>query len=234
MLYGWQVFGGNMDAYLESLVAGLTAVARREEINLLTAVAVGSSARNATPAWPIVGTNRIFSPVGPWNTDGLIVINPLPAEETLEDVRRLQESGHPVVYLSSGPYGPAVLPDNRGGIELALTHLAAHGHHRIAFLSCAHGDGPERLAAYEETVQRLGLAVDPALVVDAAHERLAGGRSINHLLEHSVEFTAVLASNGDSGRGAAGGYSSWESPFQTRSRSWHSTTSSRRSPPSLH
>ncbi len=106
VLYGWQVYGGDLDVYLGSLVTCLTAAARREGVNLLTTVAVGSSARNAAPAWPSLGTNRIFSPVGPWNTDGLIVINPLPAEETLEDVQRLQESGHPVVYLSSGPYGP--------------------------------------------------------------------------------------------------------------------------------
>ena len=202
VLYGWQVYGGDLDVYLGSLVTCLTAAARREGVNLLTTVAVGSSARNAAPAWPSLGTNRIFSPVGPWNTDGLIVINPLPAEETLEDVQRLQESGHPVVYLSSGPYGPVVVPDNRGGTELALTHLADHGHRRIAFLSCAHGDGPERLAAYEETVRRLGLVVDPALIVDAEHERYAGGRAINHLVDSSVEFTAVLASNAASGRGA--------------------------------
>src|SRR6476661_3310180 len=66
VLYGWQVFGGDLDVYLGSLVTGLTAAARREGVNLLTTVAVGSSARNAAPAWPSLGTNRIFSPVGPW------------------------------------------------------------------------------------------------------------------------------------------------------------------------
>ena len=202
VLYGWQVYSGDMDLYLESLVTSLAAVARREEINLLTAVAVGPIPWCANPAWPSLGPNRVFVPVGPWNTDGLIVINPLPAEETAEDVRRLQESGHPVVYLSSGPHGPTVVPDNYGGIELAVEHLAAHGHRRIAFLSCENGDGPERRAAYEAVVRRLGLAADPALVVDAAHEQQTGGWAISHLVESGVEFTAVLASNGHSGRGA--------------------------------
>ena len=51
-------------------------------------------------------------------------------------------------------------------------------------------------------MRRLGLVADPALIVDAEHERYAGGRAIDHLLENSVEFTAVLASNAASGRGA--------------------------------
>ena len=202
VLYGWQVYSGDMDLYLESLVTSLAAVALREELNLLTAVAVGASVQLATPAWPYLGANRIFAPVGPWNTDGLIVINPLPAEETVEDVRRLQQSGYPVVYLSSGPDGPAVVPDNRGGIELAMRHLAAHGHRRIAYLSCETGDGPERRAAYEAIVPRLGLVADPALIVDAAHERVGGGQAMDQLIENGVEFTAVLAGNGHSGRGA--------------------------------
>lgn len=202
VLYGWQVCSGDMDLYLESLVTSLAAIARREELNLLTAIAVGPTPRHASPAWPCLGANRVFAPVGPWNTDGLIVINPLPAEETVEDVRRFQESGHPVVYLSSGPHGPIVIPDNYGGIELAVTHLAAHGHRRIAFLSCETGDGPERRAAYEAIVRRLGLVADPALVVDGEHEQQAGGRAISHLVENGVEFTAVIASNGHSGRGA--------------------------------
>jgi len=202
VLYGWQVCSGDPDLYLESLITSLAAVARREELNLLTAVAVGPTQRCASPAWPCLGASRIFAPVGPWNTDGLVVINPLQAEETVEDVLRLQERGHPVVYLSSGPHGPTVVPDNRGGIELAVEHLAAHGHRRIAFLSCDHGDGPARRAAYESSVRRLGLADDPALIVDGAHDRLAAGRAVGRLVADGVEFTAVLASNGNSGRGA--------------------------------
>jgi signal transduction histidine kinase/CheY-like chemotaxis protein/ABC-type sugar transport system substrate-binding protein len=202
VLYGWQVYQSDMDLYLESLIGCLTAAAQRAEVNLVTAVAVGKTARNACPAWPFIGTNRIFAPVGPWNTDGLIVINPLPAPETVDDVRRLQQSGHPVVYLSNGPYGPVIVPDNHGGIEQAVTHLAAHGHRRIAFLSCETGDGPERRAAYEATVRKLELEVDSALVVDALHERHAAGGAIDRLVEHGVEFTAVVSSNGHSGRGA--------------------------------
>jgi signal transduction histidine kinase/DNA-binding LacI/PurR family transcriptional regulator len=202
VLYGWQVFSGDVDLYLESLIASLATVARREKINLLTALAAGPAPWCTNPAWPSLGPNRTFAPVGPWNTDGLIVINPLPAEETIADARRIQESGHPVVYLSSGPYGPIVVPDNRGGIELAVAHLAEHGHRRIAFLSCETGDGPERRAAYENAVRRLGLVADPTLIVDAAHEQVVGAQAISRLVASGTEFTAVLASNGHSGRGA--------------------------------
>ena len=202
VLYGWQVYGGEMDLYLESLVGCLNAAAEREGVNLLTSVAVGASARKSAPAWPFSGTHRTFGPVGPWNTDGLIVINPLTAPETIEDVRRMQAAGHPVVYLSSGPDGPAVVPDNRGGIELAVAHLAGHGHRRIAFLACDKGDGPERRLGYQAAMRELGLAVDPALIADGDHARAGGGQAIGRLVEDGVEFTAVLASNGDSGVGA--------------------------------
>ncbi len=202
VLYGWQIDRGDLDLYLESLVSCLTAVAQRAEINLLTAVAVSKTARTASPAWPYVGASSVFAPVGPWNTDGLIVINPLPALETVEDVRRLQADGFPVVYLSTGPDGPTIVPDNRGGIESAVAHLAAHGHRRIAFLSCETGDGPERRSAYEAAVGKLGLADDPALVADADHQQLIARGAITRLVEDGVEFTAVLASNGESGRGA--------------------------------
>ena len=202
VLYGWQVYGGDTDLYLEALVKSLTAAARRKEVNLLTALAVGGRARVACPAWPSLGPGHVFAPVGPWNTDGLIVINPLPAPETVADVRRFQADGHPVVYLTSGPSEPTITPDNEGGIALAVEHLVGHGHRRIAFLSCDHGDGPARKRGYEATLQRLGLDVDPALVADGSHERLAAMRAVDGLLDGGVEFTALVASNGNSGRGA--------------------------------
>jgi PAS domain S-box-containing protein len=202
VLYGWQVYGGDTDLYLEALVKSLTAAARDREANLLTALAVGAGARVACPAWPNEGPNRVFAPVGPWNTDGLIVINPLPAPETVADVRRFQTDGHPVVYLTSGPYGPAVMPDNEGGIALAVEHLVEHGHRRIAFLACDHGDGPARRRAYEATLHRLGLDVDAALIADGSHERFTAMRAVDGLLDDRVEFTALVASNGNSGRGA--------------------------------
>jgi signal transduction histidine kinase/DNA-binding LacI/PurR family transcriptional regulator len=202
VLYGWQVYDNGIDIYFESLIASLGEAARRHDVNLLTAVALGQAGWQPQPAWPNVGRNRTFAPVGPWNTDGLIVINPLAADETIADARRFQADGHPLVYVSAGPDGPAVVPDNRGGIESAIEHLAAHGHERIAFLSCETGDGPARRDAYVANVAALGLVEDPRLVVDANHERRAGMRAIDTLLDGGVEFTAVIASNGHSGRGA--------------------------------
>jgi PAS domain S-box-containing protein len=202
VLYGWQIYVGETDLYLEELVKSLTAAARRKEVNLLTAVAVGARARVACPAWPSLGPGRVFAPVGPWNTDGLIVINPLPAPETVAEVRRFQTDGHPLVYLTSGPFEPTIVPDNEGGIALAVEHLVEHGHRRIAFISCEHGDGSARKRAYEETLRRLGLDVDPALVADGSHERLAAMRAVDGLFDGGAEFTALVASNGNSGRGA--------------------------------
>jgi signal transduction histidine kinase/ActR/RegA family two-component response regulator len=141
-------------------------------------------------------------PVGPWNTDGLIVINPLVSEEALEDVRRFRADGHPVVFLNDGQEGPTVSPDNAVGIEQAVAHLAAHGHRRIAYAYCMTGDGPERRAAYEAAVRRHGLDLDPALQFDGRHWKDGGREAVEHWLREGVELTAVLASNDASARGA--------------------------------
>ena len=50
VLYGWQIHTGGIDTYLEALVAGLMAAARRSDCNLLMSFAVSSSQWHAAPA----------------------------------------------------------------------------------------------------------------------------------------------------------------------------------------
>jgi DNA-binding LacI/PurR family transcriptional regulator len=64
----------------------------------------------------------------------------------------------------------AVYVNQRQGVGLALEHLAARGHRRVAF--CPPGTGKswaarERFAAYQDGVQRLGLDSDARLLPDA-------------------------------------------------------------------
>jgi signal transduction histidine kinase/CheY-like chemotaxis protein len=202
VLCGWQVQNGLLDTYLETVLSGLVAAADDFGCNLLIATGVARENTLSANAWPAVRPHQRFTPVGPWNTDGLVVINPLWSDDAVDDVLRWQEEGHPVALIGRGCDGPTIVADNYGGMVQAVEHLAQHGHKRIAFLYATSGDGPERRRAYEDTVKRLGLDSDPRLLADAAHEPVGGARAVDEILDNGVEFTAVLASNESSGRGA--------------------------------
>ncbi len=147
-----------------------------------------------------------FVPVGPWNTDGLIVINPLISETRSRYIHGLMQAGHPVVFIGDGEGEPTVVADNAGGISQALNHLIAHGHQRILFMGGnpgdVEGDSGDRLRAYQARLQELGLQVDPSLFVYGYHTYEGGYDGIRQILASQVFFTAVLASNDESAMGA--------------------------------
>ena len=85
-------------------------------------------------------------------------------------------SGMPVVFVDRPPgdvLADTVLVDNVAGAAQAVTHLAAHGHHRIAFL----GNAPtiftaaERLAGFREGCAKAGIPFDERLVAMGPHTR---------------------------------------------------------------
>ena len=77
VLAGWAITTGKIsDRYLVSIFRGIQSAARLKECHLLLAWGVGRirSPSGASPAWPVLSPSSDFVPVGPWNTDGLIVI----------------------------------------------------------------------------------------------------------------------------------------------------------------
>src|SRR5687768_15841229 len=59
------------------LLEGVRAAVNDRQCNLLLACGMESSSTSVRPAWPVPSADADFVPVGPWNTDGLIVISPL-------------------------------------------------------------------------------------------------------------------------------------------------------------
>jgi LacI family transcriptional regulator len=111
-------------------------------------------------------------------------------------------SGTPVVFLDRPPRGvdaDTVLLDNVGGARMAVEHLLAHGHRRIAFV----GDGPalftaaERLEGYRAALRDAGVAVDAALERAGSHDTAAAEAAMRALLDLPPERrpTAVFAAN---------------------------------------
>ncbi len=208
ILTGWSPITGQIaDHYLASVLAGIQAAARIRSCNLLLAWGVGRvSDTNAThTAWPVVATDSDFVPVGPWNTDGLIVFAPLLVEARSRYLQELNGQGFPVLFIASGEKGPMVSTDNESGIRQAVTHLMDHGHRSIGFIAGDPGDAGDsqaRLHAYHSVISEYGLDADPRLVADGWHSIDGGYEAVQKLRESGVKFSALVASDDSSAIGA--------------------------------
>ena len=208
VLAGWQAYTGALDSFLGHVFRGLQSAARDRQCNLLLAcgVSLPSERGPGRLAWPILSPEVDFVPVGPWNTDGLVVIPPSTSQAVTRYYQSLLASGHAVVFAGSGEPGPAVVVDNEGGVRQALRHLIEHGHRRIAFISgceqAAQGDSARRLRAFTSGLQEWGLPLDPGLIACGSHSYEGGREAMRQILATRLPFTAVLASNDASAVGA--------------------------------
>ncbi|MBN1921923.1 MAG: substrate-binding domain-containing protein [Anaerolineae bacterium] len=210
VLAGWQfAWTATPFSYLDPIFQGICLAARDLGCNVLLGCGMGGWAAEQgalRTAWPLISPESDFVPVGPWNTDGLMVINPLHSELRSRYLQDLRAAGHPLIFIGSGEAGPTIVADNRSGIFEALRHLVAHGHHRIAFIAGSRddleGDSGERLQAYYDGVLEHGLAADPRLIVWGQHTYARGYDAMHEILESGAPFSAVIASNDESALGA--------------------------------
>jgi LacI family transcriptional regulator len=106
----------------------------------------------------------------------------------------------PLVFVDIGPPLPRISNiriDYLHGIRQAIQHLAALRHQRIAFVT-----GPlslksaiARRDAFLESMQELGRAVDPHLIVAGDHTTEGGMDAVAKLLDVAAKPTAILCSN---------------------------------------
>ena len=196
----WPVYQGTtMDHYAHSLIQGISAAARENNCNLL--LGCGFSVTGKSPQvhsfWPVPGPGIDFVPVGPWNTDGLIIV---PDELTTKQehyIRDLLDSGFPLVLTAPEGPGPLVKVDNAFGVHQAFDHLREHGRQRIAFIAGnpgQGGDSAERLNAYLDALSTAGITYDPRLVAYGEHRREGGAAAMQQILDSRADFDAVIAS----------------------------------------
>jgi signal transduction histidine kinase/CheY-like chemotaxis protein len=197
----WPVYQGTtIDRYAHSLIQGISAAANEHACNLL--LGCGFSATGNHPHyrsfWPVPGPDVNFVPVGPWNTDGLIIIPDELTKEQSQYVRDLLRSGFPVIFTTPEGPGPVVAVDNTFGIQQAFEHLLHHGHTQIAFIaghSGRGGDSEERLQAYRHALKQAGLPEDPRLIAFGEHRREGGRLAMQQILDRGAPFTGLIASN---------------------------------------
>lgn len=206
VLAGWQVYEGTIPtSFLGPLLRGIYKAAKEQDCNLLLSCGVYHDPTTHRPAWPARAEDGDFVPVGPWNTDGLLVVPDLVSPERSTYIQQLIAAGHPVVFIGTGENGPTLVADNEGGIQQAVAHLHSHGHTQIAFIGgrpADPGESRRRLNAFRAALQRFNLELDDRLIAYGSFNRFGGYQAMQTLLRTGRPFTAVVISNDESAKGA--------------------------------
>ncbi len=127
--------------------------------------------------------------------DGLIVVSSDHGHGDLLLERR--RSGRPMVFLDRPapvPEMDSVTVDNRVGARGGVSHLAAHGHRRIAFLGDLHSiwTAAEREHGYLDALAAAGIPVDPGIVRRDIRSGEAAERAVADLLTAADPPTALF------------------------------------------
>ncbi len=146
--------------------------------------------------------NRLFM-LQERKVDGIIVLTGKLADATLVEMA----AQIPVVATGRSLNASGLFSidfDNSEGASLAVRHLHALGHTRVAFISgpLDHPDAADRLKGFKDEASKKGMALDDELIAYGDYQEAGGLRAMNALLEARVQFTAVLAANDQMAYGA--------------------------------
>ncbi|MGC8779884.1 MAG: LacI family DNA-binding transcriptional regulator [Anaerolineae bacterium] len=132
--------------------------------------------------------------------DGLLIILAF-HDRVAEEVRNVVDRRHPVVLIGDtatiDTTVDSVRSDHAGGGVQMMNHLLSLGHRRIGFVFGVAGPplGQERLAAYRDAMQRLGVADPDEMVIHCGVTLEDGYRAAQELLDRSPRPTAILVIN---------------------------------------
>ena len=177
------------------LLNGVEAAVREKGYNLIIATSHANRHERTRP------------PIGPHNTDGLLVFSDGLMDE---DLATLYESGFPMVLVHRTPPQdlsiPSVTVENVHVMEEMVDHLVnVHGKRRIVFLRGPVGQEDSRLRemGYRAALQANGISIDENLILNAEFERDVAYRVMNELLDREprVEFDAVFTGDDDAAIG---------------------------------
>jgi LacI family transcriptional regulator len=129
--------------------------------------------------------------------DAAIVIGIDDDDPLLGELARQQVPLVGVDVRCTAPRAAFVGSDHAGGVRLALAHLHALGHRRIAHIAGAPNTsaGAERLAAFRREAERLGLEPRDEYVRDGDFSSASGYRETAALLALMEPPTAIVAAS---------------------------------------
>jgi LacI family transcriptional regulator len=177
------------------LLNGVEAVVRKKGYNLIVATYHANS-RNEMPP-----------PIGPHNTDGLLVFSDGLMDE---DLANLHASGFPMVLVHrTSPNSltiPSVTVENIDITHKLVEHLIqVHGKRRIVFLRgpMNQEDSARREAGYRSALQANGIPFDENLILNGDFERDIAYQVLNKFLGNGkrVAFDAVFSGDDDAAIG---------------------------------
>ena len=177
------------------LLTGIEAVIRHKEYNLIVATYHANS-RNVMPP-----------PIGPHNTDGLLVFSDGLVDE---DLATLNANGFPMVLLHrTSPESlsiPSVTVENIEITRKLVEHLIqVHGKRRILFMRgpIHQEDSNRRELGYKSALAANGIPFDENLVLDGEFERDIAYKVLNNFLSNGkrVAFDAVFTGDDDAAIG---------------------------------
>jgi LacI family transcriptional regulator len=94
--------------------------------------------------------------------------------------------------------------DNESGMRIAVEHLLAHGHQKIALISAplTMNFARQRFDSFQHSLQRAGITPHPALLIENTNDRRSGYLAMQRLLNTQPRPSAVIVDNHMSGVGA--------------------------------
>jgi LacI family transcriptional regulator len=150
----------------------------------------------AASGGPEADEHRIIGELIARRIDGLVLATARRREPMVD---ACLTAGIPIVLVNRGEDEPrvsAVIPDDVGGMRLAVEHLVSLGHVRIGHLA-----GPEQLSTgilrrrgFEAAMSAAGLDA-AAIATASAYSREAGEAATAELLDRHPRLTAIAASN---------------------------------------
>jgi DNA-binding LacI/PurR family transcriptional regulator len=177
------------------LLNGIEAVVRQKGYNLIVATYHANSREHTLP------------PIGPHNTDGLLVFSDGLIDE---DLIAFHVKDFPMVLVHRTPPPqvsiPSVTVENIEITQLLVDHLIkVHGKRRILFLRgpLHQEDSMRREAGYRAALQANDILLDENLILNGDFERDIAYPAMNEFLgrEKQVAFDAVFAGDDDAAIG---------------------------------
>ncbi len=138
------------------------------------------------------------------HVDGIILSSPV--TDCAAVLAVLDTLDVPFVRISPGTnhaLTSSVFMDDAQAADDMTTHLINHGHRRIGFIKGhpSHLASEERLFGYRRALERAGIALESALVIDGQFDFDSGVLAAVALLDMPAPPTAIFASNDDMAAG---------------------------------
>jgi DNA-binding LacI/PurR family transcriptional regulator len=177
------------------LLKGVEAVVRQKGYNLIVATHHANGREHRQP------------PIGPHNTDGLLVFSDGLTEE---DLVALNAKGFPMVLVHRIPPPqvpiPSVTVENNEITRLLVDHLiTVHKRRRIVFVRgpIRQDDSIRRETGYRSALQANDIPVDENLILNGDFERDVAYKVMNEFLDQNkrVAFDAVFTGDDDAAIG---------------------------------